>query len=136
MYISENRKGPKSNPANLLHATDHPNQTIFDLFSQLFRAAVDTSTSSSPVRFLSRYDKSACNIKESAIWTALGQVPWAEPISDWYHTYTSFPFAALETASRLGEYTLTDRGTWLASPNEVTERMMVFVGSVVLCTGT
>lgn len=106
---------------------EQPDQTIYDLFAQLFCAAIATSGSPTPVRFLSRYDKSACNIKESAIWTALGQVPWAEPTSDWYHACTSFPFAALATASELGEYTLTDRGTWLASPNEVTQGMAVFV---------
>ena len=140
MYISKTSppQGPKSNPAHLDKGKNkNPNQdAIFNLFSQLFRAAVNSSSSSSPIRFLSRYDKSACNIKESAIWTALGQVPWAEPVSDWYHAFSSFPFAALEEAARLGEYTLTDRGTWLASPERVTGEMMVFVSLVIYAPTT
>jgi ABC-type tungstate transport system permease subunit len=82
------------------------------------------------VRFLSRYDKSANNIKESAIWAAIGQTPWSHPYSTWYHKYVEFPFQALRAASDLGEYTLTDRGTWFAIEGEVRERMMVFVSAI------
>ena len=79
------------------------------------------------MRFLSRYDKSACNIKESAIWTAIGQVPWAEPSSEWYHACKADPFEGLRIAALRGEYTLTDRGTWTASLGNVREGMKVFV---------
>ncbi|KAL8718067.1 MAG: hypothetical protein Q9225_004761 [Loekoesia sp. 1 TL-2023] len=110
--------GPTSNPANL---TPSPTNTIQTLFSQLFRGAV---ANPSAVRFLSRYDKSATNIKESYIWTTIGQVPWAYPYSsDLYHRYTSFPFQALETAAKLGEYTLVDRGTWWGVEEWVRECM-------------
>lgn len=36
------------------------------------------------------------------------------------------PFGALRAASRLGEYTLVDRGTWYAIEKGVRERMRVF----------
>ena len=78
------------------------------------------------MRFLSRYDKSANNIRESHFWSAIGQTPWAEPYSTWYHRYVEFPFGALRAASRLGEYALVDRGTWYSIEDEVRKEMMVF----------
>lgn len=118
--------GPKSNPANLsISPESGPKEepTIFTLFSELFMAATATSS----VKFLSRYDKSAGNIKESWIWSSIGQTPWAHPLSTWYHRYVEFPFQALKAASALGEYTLTDRGTWLAVEQHVRDEMDIFV---------
>ena len=62
--------GPRSNPAGLAtgNSTD-----ILDLFSQLHSKA-EAVGSGVPVRFLSRYDKSATNIKESELWLGIGQV--------------------------------------------------------------
>ncbi|KAJ5809465.1 uncharacterized protein N7503_001683 [Penicillium pulvis] len=57
------------------------------MFSKIYSAAENESTD---VRFLSRYDKSATNIKESELWINIGQI-----------------------AIRLGEFTITDRGTYL-----------------------
>lgn len=54
------------------------------------------------------------------------QVPWALAYSKWYHQYPRFPLQALEAASKLSEYTLTDRGTWLSSPPSVTDQLQVF----------
>lgn len=86
-----------------------------------------TQATANPIRFLSRYDKSANNIKESALWAAIGQTPWSYPYSQWYHQYVEFPFGALRAASRLGEYTVTDRGTWCMVEDEVRGEMSVFV---------
>ncbi|KAI1630214.1 hypothetical protein EDD37DRAFT_87328 [Exophiala viscosa] len=119
--------GPRSNPANL--PTDQTS-TIYELFALLFQGAVETSTSPDPVRFLSRYDKSANNIRESHIWTVIGQTPWSHPYSSWYHRYIDFPFGALRAASRLGEYTLVDRGTWYAIEDDVRKNMIVFKESL------
>ncbi|ESZ96280.1 hypothetical protein SBOR_3335 [Sclerotinia borealis F-4128] len=117
--------GPKENPASLpLDGTDDL-ITIYELFSQLFMACVENPT----IRFLSRYDKSAANIKESSIWTAIGQTPWAHPYSSWYHRYVEFPFAALRAACALGEYTITDKGTWLSIDEGIREKMCVFKSS-------
>ena len=116
-------EGPRDNPANL---TVSPNTTVEALFSQLFIAAI---ASDSNVRFLSRYDKSATNIKESAIWTSIGQTPWSYPFSFFYHISPEFPYQALATAAKLQEYTLIDRGTWYGVEPWIREQMMVFVRS-------
>lgn len=112
--------GPTSNPAKL--PINSAAITIHQLFATLFRAAVQDPE----VRFLSRYDKSAANIRESAIWTALGITPWSEPYSGWYHRYVAFPAEALRAASVLGEYTLCDRGSWYAVPEQVRKNMCVY----------
>jgi len=122
--------GPKTNPANLPQDQE---LSIHELFARLFQAAVDTSTSPNSVRFLSRYDKSANNIRESQIWTTIGQTPWAHPYSSFYHRYIDFPYGALRAASRLGEYTLVDRGTWYAIEEDVRRSMTVFVSSLQYC---
>jgi ABC-type tungstate transport system permease subunit len=119
--------GPSSNPAHL--STD-PSTTIHEHFGQIFMAAISTASSPRPVRFLSRYDKSANNIKETSIWASIGQTPWSHPYSVWYHMYVEFPFQALRAAAQLGEYTLVDRGTWCSIEESVRERMMVFVSAV------
>jgi len=75
----------------------------------------------------SRYDKSANNIAESKIWTTIGQTPWFWPYSPWYHIYQDLPFGALRAASKLGEYTLVDRGMWVSIEESTRDRMMVFV---------
>ena len=60
--------GPPSNPAGLDPKTD-----VFTMFAQL-QTSANAANTSIPVRFLSRYDKSATNIKESQLWLAVGQV--------------------------------------------------------------
>ena len=120
--------GPKDNPANLTSNTSNTSNTIEALFSQLFIAAI---ASSNTVRFLSRYDKSATNIKESAIWTSIGQTPWSYPFSFFYHINPEFPYQALATAARLHEYTLTDRGTWYGVEPWIREEMKIFVSQCI-----
>lgn len=46
--------------------------------------------------------------------------------SNWYHQYPQFPLQALNAASLLNEYTLTDRGTWLSSPSQVTDALNIY----------
>lgn len=60
--------GPPSNPADIDESAD-----VLTIFSKLHEAA-EAATSTPPVRFLSRYDKSATNIKESDLWIGIGQV--------------------------------------------------------------
>lgn len=60
--------GPPSNPAKL-----DPDNDIDELFSDIFTAA-EAGNTNPPVRFLSRFDKSATNIKVSELWIKLGQV--------------------------------------------------------------
>ena len=60
--------GPPENPANL--TKDDDTKTIF---SKL-HAAAEAGNTDPPVRFLSRFDKSATNIKDSLLWINIGQV--------------------------------------------------------------
>ena len=125
--LVEQVSGPRSDPGKISAGLTATGATIYDLFSRLFCAAVESADSKQQVRFLSRYDKSATNIKESSIWSAIGQTPWSHPYSSWYHRDVLFPFDALRTAARLQEYTLVDRGTWYAVEAWVREEMTIFV---------
>lgn len=60
--------GPPANPARVNAADD-----IATIFSALHTAAEGNATEP-PVRFLSRHDKSATNIKEVLLWAGIGQV--------------------------------------------------------------
>jgi ABC-type tungstate transport system permease subunit len=71
--------GPPSNPANISGASD-----IYTLFSDLHEAA-EAKNTTPPVRFLSRYDKSATNIKESDLWISIGQVHRHSPPPFHFH---------------------------------------------------
>lgn len=119
--------GPQSNPAQLNQTDD-----ILVMFNKIVstgNADVATPPDPSvrpPTRFLSRFDKSATNIKESQLFITIGQVPWAFAYSTWYHQYPRFPLQAIQGASLLSEYTLTDRGTWLSSPDSVTSALTIF----------
>ena len=75
---------------------------------------------------MSRFDKSATNIKESQLFIEIGQVPWAYDYSKWYHQYPRFPRESLEAASLLSEYTLTDLGTWITATDAVKSRLDIF----------
>lgn len=99
------------NPAGL----DKQNHSVKEMFAKLYSTAENSTIASSanPVRFLSRYDKSATNILDSAMWISIGQTPWANPAAKWYHQYSMYPVQSLEAAIRLREYTITDRGTHL-----------------------
>lgn len=99
------------------------------MFSQLHsaaEAAYAAGASAAPVRFLSRFDKSATNIKDSQLFINIGQVPWATAYSTWYHQYIAFPIQALTAAITLGEYTITDRGTWLSLPTNLTQQATIY----------
>ncbi|KZT43336.1 hypothetical protein SISSUDRAFT_1068924 [Sistotremastrum suecicum HHB10207 ss-3] len=117
--------GPDSNPAQLTIGKDDA-YTMFNKLNKFGKAANQTTP---PTRFLSRFDKSATNIKESALFTAIGQVPWAYAYSTWYHQYPRFPQQALLAAGQLNEYTLTDRGTYLSSPKSVQDSVKIYIAS-------
>lgn len=60
--------GPPENPAGVNTSSD-----ASTIFAQIYQGA-DQANSTIPVRFLTRYDKSATNIKESELWLGIGQV--------------------------------------------------------------
>ncbi|KAH8428603.1 uncharacterized protein LDX57_006299 [Aspergillus melleus] len=100
--------GPKEDTTGITDDDD-----ITETFSKIYNAA-----EAGNARFLSRFDKSATNIKDSELWINIGQVPWATTYSKWYHQYMDYPLQALKAAITLGEYTVTDRGTYLTLQNE------------------
>lgn len=102
--------GPRENPAGV-----NDTMSATSIFAKIYQAGeLNTAKTAIPTRFLTRYDKSATNLKESNLWVGIGQVPWGLPYSTWYHQFPAFPIQALSTASLLKEYTLTDRGTFLS----------------------
>ncbi|KAF5863658.1 hypothetical protein ETB97_009591 [Aspergillus alliaceus] len=111
--------GPKNDTANIKDEDD-----IVETFSKLYNAAENGTA-----RFLSRFDKSATNIKDSELWIGIGQVPWAIAYSKWYHQYMDYPIQALKAAINLQEYTVTDRGTFLTLGNQekgLTDKIKVY----------
>ncbi|RAH70313.1 uncharacterized protein BO66DRAFT_451160 [Aspergillus aculeatinus CBS 121060] len=112
--------GPHFNPVRLNKTDD-----ILTMFSSLYTAAENDSA---PVRtrFLSRYDKSTTNIKESDLWIGIGQVPWATTYSTWYHQYIAYYVQALTAAILLEEYTVTDRGTYLTISEDLQSQTAIY----------
>jgi hypothetical protein len=41
--------------------------------------------------------------------------------------FPGFPFQAIREAASQGEYTVTDKGTWLAIEDETREQLTIFV---------
>ena len=67
--------------------------------------------------FVSRGDKSGTNAAELRLWKIAGQTP--DALSEkWYRDIGGGMGQALNTASAIGAYTLTDRGTWLSFKNK------------------
>ncbi|KAF7981430.1 hypothetical protein HWV62_25116 [Athelia sp. TMB] len=119
--------GPKTeNPAQL----DSQNDNLIDMLNKIATSG-DSGERRNGIqtRFLTRFDKSATNIRESLLFAQIGQIPWAHNYSRWYHQFPVYPSEALEAASRLREYTLTDRGTFLTLHSdhpELTDTLSVF----------
>ncbi|KAK6519288.1 hypothetical protein TWF281_003123 [Arthrobotrys megalospora] len=114
--------GPPENPAKVSKSSD-----ILTIFSNIYKAAQNNPANATvPTRFLSRYDKSATNIKESQLWIGIGQVPWATAYSTWYHAYITFPIQALTAAVLLKEYTITDRGTYLSIDPALAKKTVIY----------
>lgn len=116
--------GPPTNPAGLKkYEKGGQNENVLTQIQKIVRTG-NNATQDPPTRFLSRYDKSATNIKDSELFIAIGQVPWGLAYSKWYHQYTMYPIDALKAAALLGEYTITDRGTWLSTPANFTKMLV------------
>ena len=65
------------------------------------------------VPFVSRGDKSGTDAEEKRLWRAAGVIPSGK----WYRDIGGGMGAALNAASAMGAYTLSDRGTWLSYGN-------------------
>jgi tungstate transport system substrate-binding protein len=95
--------GPKSDPAKVRANKD---------IAAGLKAISDTAAP-----FISRGDKSGTHTAELALWKAAGLDPSGTKPT-WYRQIGQGMGAALNTASAMGAYVLTDRGTWLSFKNK------------------
>lgn len=88
--------GPKNDPAGV--------RTAKDATAALARIAEHRAA------FISRGDESGTHKKERELWAIAGIAPQGS----WYRAIGQGMEQALQMATELSAYTLTDRGTWLA----------------------
>jgi tungstate transport system substrate-binding protein len=79
-------------------------------------AAALRSIKEKGVPFVSRGDRSGTHRAELALWSAAG-IDIAKDKGPWYRDIGQGMGAALNSASALGAYVLSDRGTWIAFKN-------------------
>jgi tungstate transport system substrate-binding protein len=94
--------GPKSDPAGIKGSKD------------IVAALKTIKEKSAP--FISRGDRSGTHIAELNLWKLTG-IDIEKEKGDWYKSIGQGMGAALNTASALNGYVLSDRGTWLAFKN-------------------
>jgi tungstate transport system substrate-binding protein len=92
--------GPEADPA---HVAGH---------ADVVEAMKAIAASAAP--FVSRGDQSGTHAEERRLWQAAG----IAPAGAWYRDIGGGMGAALNTASAMGAYTLSDRGTWLSYGNK------------------
>ena len=68
--------------------------------------------------FVSRGDKSGTNALELRLWKASGIDPAKEEAGNWYRDIGGGMGQALNAASAMAAYTISDRGTWLSFANK------------------
>ncbi len=71
--------------------------------------------------FISRGDESGTHKRESEMWALAG----ISPNGDWYREIGAGMGAALNMASSVDAYTISDRGTWLSFNNKGTLEMLL-----------
>ena len=73
---------------------------------------------SSQAPFVSRGDRSGTNAAELRLWQAAGRTPQELSGEKWYRDIGGGMGQALNAASAMNAYTLSDRGTWLSFNNK------------------
>jgi tungstate transport system substrate-binding protein len=94
--------GPKSDPAGVAGTSD---------ITAAFKAIDEKKAP-----FVSRGDRSGTNTAELKLWKEAG-IDIAKDKGDWYRDIGQGMGAALNTASAMNAYVLSDRGTWLSFKN-------------------
>ena len=95
--------GPRSDPAGIAGSKD---------IVAALRAVKDKG-----LAFVSRGDRSGTHVAEIALWKEAG-IDIAAAKGPWYKEIGQGMGAALNTASAIDGYVLTDRGTWLSFKNK------------------
>ena len=96
--------GPSSDPARVISGHD------------VVAALKAIAQARSP--FVSRGDKSGTNAAELRLWRDAGRTPEALSPEKWYRDIGGGMGQALNAASAMNAYTLSDRGTWLSFNNK------------------
>jgi tungstate transport system substrate-binding protein len=96
--------GPSSDPAHILGSKDS--------------AAALKAIASARASFVSRGDRSGTNAAELRLWSSVGRTSEALKSEKWYHDIGGGMGQALNAASAMNAYTLTDRATWLSFNNK------------------
>jgi tungstate transport system substrate-binding protein len=96
--------GPSADPAHVKGGSDS------------VAALKAIATSQAP--FVSRGDKSGTNAAELRLWKLAGQTPDTLNKEKWYRDIGGGMGQALNAASAMDAYTLSDRGTWLSFNNK------------------
>jgi tungstate transport system substrate-binding protein len=94
--------GPKSDPAGVAGTSD---------ITAAFKAIDEKKAP-----FVSRGDRSGTNTAELKLWKEAG-IDIAKDKGEWYRDIGQGMGAALNTASAMNAYVLSDRGTWLSFKN-------------------
>ena len=68
--------------------------------------------------FVSRGDRSGTNAMELRLWKMAGLAPDKDGAGSWYRDIGGGMGQALNAASAMDAYTLSDRGTWLSFANK------------------
>jgi tungstate transport system substrate-binding protein len=96
--------GPRSDPAHIAGGHD--------------AVAALTAIAEARAPFVSRGDKSGTDALEHRLWRAAEIDPAKIGAGSWYRDIGGGMGAALNIASAMGAYTLSDRGTWLSFGNK------------------
>jgi tungstate transport system substrate-binding protein len=96
--------GPSADPAHVKGGSDS--------------VAALKSIAVSQAPFVSRGDKSGTNAAELRLWKIAGQTPHLLNKEKWYRDIGGGMGQALNAASAMDAYTLSDRGTWLSFNNK------------------
>ena len=96
--------GPSADPARVRGGNDS--------------VAALRAIASAQAPFVSRGDKSGTNAAELRLWKMAGQTPDALNKEKWYRDIGGGMGQALNAASAMEAYTLSDRGTWLSFKNK------------------
>jgi tungstate transport system substrate-binding protein len=99
--------GPEAEPAHVAGLAD--------------AVAALAAIAAAKVPFVSRGDKSGTDAEEKRLWRAAG----VTPSGAWYRDIGGGMGAALNAASAMGAYTLSDRGTWLGYGNKAGMKIVV-----------
>lgn len=99
--------GPDTDPAHIAGRTD--------------AADALKAIAAAEIPFVSRGDKSGTGAEEKRLWRAAG----ITPSGGWYRDIGGGMGAALNAASAMGAYTLSDRGTWLSYGHKAGMKIVV-----------